>query len=45
MTAVNLSWNGHLRPGASAAVGFTGAWTGRNPVPTAFTLNGQKCGS
>ncbi|MEV5707752.1 glycoside hydrolase family 44 protein [Actinoallomurus sp. NPDC052274] len=45
VTATGLSWNGHLSPGASTTVGFNGAWTGQNPVPTAFTLNGQKCGS
>ncbi len=27
----------------SGAVGFNGYYTGANPSPTAFTLNGQTC--
>ena len=29
--------------GGSATVGFLGSWTGSNPVPTAFTVNGTTC--
>jgi cellulase/cellobiase CelA1 len=43
VTAESLSWNARLDPGASTEIGFTGVWTGQNPEPTAFTLNGQRC--
>jgi endo-1,4-beta-xylanase len=39
----NASWNGALATGASATVGFLGSWTGTNPVPTQFTVNGAIC--
>ncbi|MCE6994966.1 cellulose binding domain-containing protein [Saccharothrix sp. S26] len=39
----NVSWNGSLGTGASAGFGFNGSWTGSNPVPTQFTLNGTLC--
>ncbi|WP_254909927.1 glycoside hydrolase family 44 protein [Micromonospora sp. NBS 11-29] len=44
VTAESLSWNGRLAPGTSTSVGFNGSWTGTNPTPTAFTLNGRRCG-
>ncbi|MFC4145907.1 cellulose binding domain-containing protein [Micromonospora mangrovi] len=44
VTAENLSYNGRLAPGASTSIGFNGSWTGTNPAPAAFTLNGQRCG-
>ncbi|SCF41127.1 glycoside hydrolase family 44 protein [Micromonospora mirobrigensis] len=44
VTAQNLSWNGRLAPGASTGIGFNGTWSGSNPAPAAFTLNGQRCG-
>lgn len=43
VTAVNESWNGSLGTGASVTIGFTGSWSGGNPAPTAFTLNGLAC--
>ncbi|GIE92245.1 cellulose binding domain-containing protein [Actinoplanes regularis] len=43
VTAVNVSYNGTLATGASTSFGFNGSWTGGNPVPTAFTLNGVTC--
>ncbi|GAA4969374.1 cellulase family glycosylhydrolase [Actinoplanes utahensis] len=43
VTAASLSWNGSLGTGASTSVGFTGAWSGSNPVPTSFSLNGTTC--
>ncbi|MFJ6385682.1 cellulase family glycosylhydrolase [Kitasatospora sp. NPDC092039] len=43
VTAVNESWNGSLGTGASVTLGFTGSWSGGNPAPTAFTLNGLAC--
>ncbi|AVT31966.1 beta-glucosidase [Plantactinospora sp. BC1] len=45
VTATNESWNGTLAAGASVGIGFTGSHTGSNPRPTAFTLNGQSCGT
>ncbi|WSV44029.1 cellulose-binding domain-containing protein [Streptomyces sp. NBC_01077] len=33
----------HVAAGASASFGFTGTWTGTNPVPAAFTLGGTTC--
>ncbi|WP_433788802.1 cellulose-binding domain-containing protein [Actinoplanes sp. CA-252034] len=43
VTAVNASYNGALTTGGSASFGFNGSWTGSNPVPAAFTLNGVAC--
>ncbi|MEU3456444.1 glycoside hydrolase family 44 protein [Micromonospora sp. NPDC006766] len=43
VTAESLSWNARIEPGASVFLGFNGAWSGSNPVPTAFTLNGRRC--
>jgi len=42
-TVQNLSYNGSIAPGGSATVGFNGSWTGSNPNPTSFTLNGAPC--
>jgi peptidoglycan-N-acetylglucosamine deacetylase len=43
VTATNLSYNGNLAAGASISIGFNGAWSGSNPSPTSFTLNGTTC--
>ncbi len=43
VTATNASWNGNLGTNQSVSAGFNGAWSGSNPVPAAFTLNGQAC--
>jgi expansin (peptidoglycan-binding protein) len=43
VTATNASYNGNLTPGASTQIGFNGTYTGSNPLPTAFTLNGVTC--
>jgi lysophospholipase L1-like esterase len=43
VTVRNAGYNGSLGTGASASFGFNGSWTGSNPVPTAFTLNGVAC--
>ncbi|MET3420835.1 hypothetical protein BJ973_000047 [Actinoplanes tereljensis] len=40
VTVTNAAWNGSI---GSTSVGFIGSWTGSNPVPTAFTLNGVAC--
>ncbi|GAA2903847.1 hypothetical protein GCM10010517_69880 [Streptosporangium fragile] len=44
VTAKNLDWNGALATGASTNLGFNGSWTGSNPKPTDFTINGVACG-
>ncbi|PTA45999.1 cellulose 1,4-beta-cellobiosidase [Micromonospora sp. RP3T] len=43
VTATNESWNGSLPTGASTSIGFNGTFSGSNPKPTAFTLNGVAC--
>ncbi|WP_328652386.1 glycoside hydrolase family 6 protein [Micromonospora sp. NBC_00330] len=43
VTARSLSYNGTLATGASTSIGFNGAWSGSNPKPTSFTLNGVVC--
>lgn len=42
-TARNVSYNGSLATGGSTSFGFNGSYSGANPVPTAFTLNGVPC--
>jgi hypothetical protein len=41
--AESMSWNGSLGTGVSTSIGFVGAWSGSNPVPASFTLNGTTC--
>src|SRR3954452_22453975 len=43
VTVTNASWNGSLATNASASVGFIGSWSGSNPVPASFTVNGVTC--
>ncbi|GGN35202.1 endo-1,4-beta-xylanase [Actinoplanes campanulatus] len=43
VTVTNASWNGNVPAGGSTTFGFLGSWTGTNPVPAAFTLNGTAC--
>lgn len=43
VTATNLSWNKQIPPGSSVAIGFNGSFTGSNPPPGSFTLNGSAC--
>ncbi|MFJ8578638.1 glycoside hydrolase family 44 protein [Micromonospora sp. NPDC093277] len=43
VTAESLSWNAKLEPDASTVIGFNGAWSGSNPTPPSFTLNGHRC--
>ncbi len=43
VTAAGVDWNRTLGTGAVADLGFTGSFTGANPNPTAFTLNGVAC--
>ena len=44
VTATNVDWNRTLAAGTgTTTIGFNGTFTGSNPVPTAFTLNGTAC--
>ncbi|WBC16721.1 glycoside hydrolase family 6 protein [Micromonospora sp. WMMA1998] len=43
VTAQNESWNGAVAGGATVSLGFNGSWSGSNPKPTSFTLNGTVC--
>jgi len=43
VTVTNVSYNATVATGATAAFGFNGAWSGSNPTPTSFTLNGTPC--
>lgn len=43
VTAVGVDWNRTLATGGVADLGFSGTFTGANPKPTAFTLNGVTC--
>ncbi|WP_426502203.1 cellulose binding domain-containing protein [Dactylosporangium sp. McL0621] len=43
VSVANAAWNGSLASGATVSFGFNGSWTGSNPVPTAYTLNGTAC--
>ncbi|MEV4454537.1 cellulose binding domain-containing protein [Microbispora sp. NPDC049633] len=43
VTARNVDYNRTIAAGGSVNFGFNGAWSGSNPVPAAFTLNGVTC--
>ncbi|GIH16866.1 cellulose binding domain-containing protein [Rugosimonospora africana] len=43
VTARNMSYNASIPTNASVGFGFNGSWTGSNPTPTSFTLNGTVC--
>jgi endo-1,4-beta-xylanase len=43
VSVTNASWNGTIAPGGNATFGFLGSWTGTNPAPATFTLNGTAC--
>ena len=40
VTVTNAGYNAAIATGATATFGFNGAWTGSNPAPTSFALNG-----
>ncbi|GAB2583452.1 hypothetical protein Aab01nite_84780 [Paractinoplanes abujensis] len=44
VTARNASYNGTIATGATVSFGFNGSWTGSNPAPTGFAVNGVTCG-
>ncbi|WP_434739477.1 cellulose binding domain-containing protein [Micromonospora sp. SH-82] len=43
VTARNVSYNGNVATNGTASFGFNGSWSGSNPVPTGFALNGVTC--
>ncbi|MFE7871224.1 cellulase family glycosylhydrolase [Micromonospora humida] len=43
VTAKNLSYNAAIATNGTVSFGFNGSWTGSNPVPPSFTLNGVAC--
>ncbi len=43
VTVTNASYNGSIGTGGSTALGFNGSWSGSNPVPSSFSLNGTTC--
>ncbi|WP_373979090.1 cellulose binding domain-containing protein [Streptomyces sp. TLI_146] len=43
VTARDSGWNGTLAPGAEASFGFQATYSGANPAPTRYSLNGALC--
>jgi endoglucanase len=43
VSATNVDWNRTLSTGGTTDLGLTGTFTGSNPKPSAFTLNGVAC--
>ena len=43
VTATNFSYNATIATNAAVNFGFNGSWTGTNPTPTGFVLNGIEC--
>jgi endoglucanase len=43
VAASNVSYNGSVGTNGTASFGFNGAWSGSNPVPASFMLNGVAC--
>jgi hypothetical protein len=43
VTAKNAGYNGSVATNGTASFGFNGSWTGSNPAPTSFALNGVPC--
>ncbi|MGW3618726.1 non-reducing end alpha-L-arabinofuranosidase family hydrolase [Micromonospora arida] len=43
VTAKNVSYNGGVPTNGTVSFGFNGSWTGSNPDPTSFALNGVTC--
>jgi glucuronoarabinoxylan endo-1,4-beta-xylanase len=43
VTARNVSYNGAVATNGTVAFGFNGSWTGSNPAPTSFAVNGVTC--
>jgi O-glycosyl hydrolase len=43
VTARNVGYNGSVATNGTVSFGFNGSWTGSNPAPTGFVLNGTAC--
>jgi endo-1,4-beta-xylanase len=43
VTARNVDYNPRIATGATVDFGFNGSWSGSNPAPTGFRLNGTLC--
>jgi beta-glucosidase len=43
VTVTSAGWNGAVAAGSSASFGFNASYSGANPRPTAFTVNGATC--
>jgi cellulase/cellobiase CelA1 len=43
VSVTNLSYNNVIATGGNVNFGFLSNWSGTNPVPTAFRLNGANC--
>jgi lysophospholipase L1-like esterase len=43
VSAANAGWNAKLATNATTSFGFQGGYTGGNPIPAAFSLNGVLC--
>ncbi|WP_426502361.1 arabinofuranosidase catalytic domain-containing protein [Dactylosporangium sp. McL0621] len=43
VTVTNVSYNAAIATGATVNFGFNGSWTGSNPAPASFALNGVTC--
>ncbi|TDB71149.1 cellulose-binding domain-containing protein, partial [Micromonospora sp. KC723] len=43
VTATNAAHNRAVGTGATVSFGFNGTWTGSNPTPASFTVNGTTC--
>jgi hypothetical protein len=43
VTAKNVGYNGAVATNGTVSFGFNGSWTGSNPSPTSFALNGVTC--
>ncbi|WBB78811.1 cellulose binding domain-containing protein [Micromonospora sp. WMMD882] len=43
VTARNVSYNGSIPTNGTTSFGFNGSWSGSNPAPTSFALNGVTC--
>jgi hypothetical protein len=43
VAVTNAPYNAAIATAANTSFGFNGSWTGSNPVPTSFALNGTTC--
>ena len=43
VSARNAAWNPRIDPGQNVSFGFQGTYSGSNPAPTQFALNGAPC--